>query len=207
MARYIGPTCKLARREGTDLFLKSPVRSLDSKCRLERKPGHAQTGRRPRVTVYGTQLREKQKLRRMYGIMEKQFRNYYKKAAQRKGSTGENLLQLLETRLDNVVYRMGFAVTRAEARQLVGHKAISVNGKAVTIPSFKVAPGDEIAIREKAKSQLRVQAALDIAEQVGAPEWMDVDLKAKKGIFKNAPDRSDLPAEIDESLVVALYSK
>ena len=207
MARYIGPTCKLARREGTDLFLKSPVRSLDSKCRLERKPGQTQTGRRPRVTVYGTQLREKQKMRRVYGIMEKQFRNYYKKAAQRKGSTGENLLQLLESRLDNVVYRMGFAVTRAEARQLVGHKAISVNGRAVNIPSFQVSAGDEIAIREKAKNQLRVQAAVEIAEQMGTPEWLEVDLKAKKGLFKNAPDRSDLPPDIDESQVVALYSK
>jgi len=207
MARYIGPTCKLARREGTDLYLKSPVRSLDTKCRLERKPGQSQTGRRPRVTVYGTQLREKQKLRRMYGIMEKQFRNYFKKAAQKKGSTGENLLEFLETRLDNVVYRMGFAVTRAEARQLVGHKAISVNGKMVNIASFKVAPGDEVAVRDRAKKQLRVQAAVDIAEQMGTPEWMEVDLKEKKGVFKNAPDRSDLPAEIDESLVVALYSK
>lgn len=207
MARYLGPTCKLARREGTDLFLKSPVRSLDSKCRLERKPGHAQTGRRPRVTVYGTQLREKQKLRRMYGMMEKQFRNYYKKAARKKGSTGENLLKLLESRLDNVVYRMGFAVTRAEARQLVAHKAISVSGETVSIPSYKVVPGEEIAIREKAKKQLRIQAALDITEQIGTPEWVEVDLKAKKGVFKNVPDRSDLPAEIDESLVVALYSK
>lgn len=207
MARYIGPTCKLARREGTDLYLKSPARSLDTKCRLERKPGQVQTGRRPRVTVYGTQLREKQKLRRMYGIMEKQFRNYFKKAALKKGSTGENLLEFLETRLDNVVYRMGFAVTRAEARQLVGHKGISVNGEMVNIPSYKVAPGDEIAIRDKAKNQLRIQAALDIAAQVGTPEWMEVDFKAKKGVFKNTPDRSDLPAEIDESLVVALYSK
>lgn len=207
MARYIGPTCKLSRREGTDLFLKSPVRSLDTKCRLERKPGQSQTGRRPRVTVYGTQLREKQKLRRMYGVMEKQFRNYYKKAAQRKGSTGENLLELLETRLDNVVYRMGFAVTRAEARQLVNHRAVKVNGRTVNIPSFKVSPGDEIEMRDKAKSQLRVQAAVDIAEQIGTPEWLEVDLKAKKGVFKNAPDRSDLPPDIDESLVVALYSK
>ena len=207
MARYIGPTCKLARREGTDLFLKSPVRPLDSKCRLERKPGQTQVGRRPRVTVYGTQLREKQKMRRIYGIMEKQFRNYYKKAAQKKGSTGENLLELLESRLDNVVYRMGFAVTRAEARQLVGHKAISVNGKLVNVPSYQISAGDEIAIRDKAKNQLRVQAALDIAEQVGTPEWLEVDMKARKGVFKNAPDRSDLPAEIDESLVVALYSK
>jgi small subunit ribosomal protein S4 len=143
----------------------------------------------------------------MYGVMEKQFRNYYKKAAQKKGSTGENLLELLESRLDNVVYRMGFAVTRAEARQLVGHKAISVNGKAVNIPSFQVAAGDEIAVREKARNQLRVQAAVDIAEQIGTPEWMEVDFKTKKGVFKNPPDRADLPAEIDESLVVALYSK
>ncbi len=143
----------------------------------------------------------------MYGVMEKQFRNYFKKAAQKKGSTGENLLEFLETRLDNVVYRMGFAVTRAEARQLVSHKGISVNGETVNIPSYKVSAGDEIAVRDKAKNQLRVQAALDIAEQIGAPEWMEVDLKAKKGVFKNVPDRSDLPAEIDESLVVALYSK
>ncbi|MFZ0487704.1 MAG: 30S ribosomal protein S4 [Arenicellales bacterium] len=207
MARYIGPTCKLARREGTDLFLKSAVRSLDSKCRLDRKPGQTQMGRRPRVTVYGTQLREKQKMRRIYGVMEKQFRNYYKKAAQKKGSTGENLLELLETRLDNVVYRMGFAVTRAEARQLVGHKGVSVNGRMVNIPSYQVSAGDEVGIRDRAKSQLRIQAAVDIAEQVGTPDWMEVDLKAKKGVFKNPPERSDLPAELDESLVVALYSK
>jgi small subunit ribosomal protein S4 len=207
MARYLGPTCKLARREGTDLFLKSPVRPLDSKCRIDKLPGQTGTGRRPRVTVYGTQLREKQKLRRMYGVMEKQFRNYYKAAAGQKGSTGENLLQMLECRLDNVVYRMGFAVTRAEARQLVGHKAIAVNGKTVNIPSFQVKPGDEIGIREKAKKQLRIQAALEIAEQVGIPHWIETDAKAAKGTFKTIPDRGDLPAEINEALVVALYSK
>lgn len=207
MARYLGPTCKLARREGTDLFLKSPIRQLDSKCRIDKVPGHSGTGRRPRVTVYGTQLREKQKLRRMYGVMEKQFRNYYKTAAGGKGSTGENLLQLLECRLDNVVYRMGFAVTRAEARQLVGHKAIAVNGQTVNIPSFQVKPGDEIVVRDKAKKQLRIQAAMEIAEQVGIPHWIEMDIKAVKGTFKMVPDRSDLPSEINESLVVALYSK
>lgn len=207
MARYLGPTCKLARREGTDLFLKSPVRPLDSKCRIDKTPGQSATGRRPRVTVYGTQLREKQKLRRMYGVMEKQFRNYYKAAARGKGSTGENLLQLLECRLDNVVYRMGFAVTRAEARQLVAHKAIAVNGRTVNIPSFQVKPGDEITVRDKAKKQLRIQAALEIAEQVGIPHWMETDVKGVKGTFKMLPDRSDLPSEINESLVVALYSK
>jgi len=191
MARYIGPTCKLARREGTDLFLK----------------GQSATARRPRTTVYGTQLREKQKLRRIYGVLEKKFRAYYDEAARRKGSTGEILLSLLESRLDNVVYRMGFAVTRAEARQLVSHKAIKVNGKIVNIPSFDVRAGDEVEIRDKAKKQLRIGAALEIAEQVGFPEWVSVDVGAKKGEFKATPARSDLPADIDESLVVALYSK
>ena len=199
MARYLGPKCKLARREGTDLFLKSPARALDSKCRIDKIPGQTATGRRPRVTVYGTQLREKQKLRRMYGVMEKQFRNYYAEAAQRRGSTGENLLQLLERRLDNVVYRMGFAVTRAEARQLVNHKGIMVNGRCVNIPSYQVTPGDAV--------QLRIQSAMEIAEQIGIPHWLEVDAKAVKGTFKSVPDRSDLPAEIDESQVVALYSK
>ena len=207
MARYLGPTCKLARREGTDLFLKSPVRALDSKCRIDKLPGQVGTGRRPRVTVYGVQLREKQKLRRMYGVMEKQFRNYYKDAAGMKGSTGENLLQLLECRLDNVVYRMGFAVTRAEARQLVSHKALMVNGRAVTIPSYQVKPEDVIEVREKAKKQLRIQAALEIAEQIGIPHWIETDIKGVKSTFKSVPDRGDLPAEINEALVVALYSK
>ena len=207
MARYIGPTCKLARREGTDLFLKSPVRPLESKCKIDKVPGQSSQGRRPRVTVYGTQLREKQKLRRMYGIMEKKFRSYYAEAARIKGSTGENLLTLLESRLDNVVYRMGFAVTRAEARQLVSHKSIKVNGTIVNVPSYDVKPGDEIEIREKAKKQLRIGAALEIAEQIGIPDWLSVEASSKKGVFKMAPERSELSADIDESLVVALYSK
>ena len=207
MARYLGPTCKLARREGTDLFLKSPVRPIDSKCKFERAPGFKAGARRPRITVFGTQLREKQKLRRMYGILEKQFRNYYTEAARLKGSTGENLLQLLERRLDNVVYRMGYAVTRAEARQLVSHNAVQVNGKRVNIPSYRVAPGDEIQIREKSKKQLRIEAALEIAEQIGFVPWVDVDVKQVKGVFKALPDRDELPPDINESLVVALYSK
>lgn len=207
MARYIGPTCKLARREGTDLFLKSPVRSLEDKCRFGKMPGQGTQARRARPTVYGTQLREKQKLRRMYGVLEKQFRSYYTEAARRAGSTGENLLSLLEGRLDNVVYRMGFAVTRAEARQLTGHNAITVNGSKVNIPSYQVSAGDVIEVREKSKKQLRIQSALEIAEQIGFVSWVEVDTKAAKGTFKQLPDRTDLPAEIDESLVVALYSK
>ena len=207
MARYIGPTCKLARREGTDLFLKSPARSLESKCKIDKVPGQNAQSRRPRTTVYGTQLREKQKLRRIYGVLEKKFRAYYGEAARIKGSTGENLLTLLESRLDNVVYRMGFAVTRAEARQLVSHKSVKVNGQLVNIPSFNVKAGDEIEIRDKAKKQLRISAALEIAEQIGIPDWLSVDSSSKKGVFKAAPERSELSADIDESLVVALYSK
>ncbi|MCL4127606.1 UNVERIFIED_CONTAM: hypothetical protein GTU68_036646 [Idotea baltica] len=207
MARYIGPTCKLARREGTDLFLKSPVRPLESKCKIDKVPGQSAQGRRPRVTVYGTQLREKQKLRRIYGVLEKKFRAYYAEAARIKGSTGENLLTLLESRLDNVVYRMGFAVTRAEARQLVSHKSIKVNGTIVNIPSYDVKAGDVVEIREKAKKQLRITSALEIAEQIGIPDWLSVDAGSKKGTFKMAPQRSELSADIDESLVVALYSK
>jgi len=206
MARYIGPTCKLSRREGTDLFLKGRARSLDTKCKLDKIPGqHGE--RRGRLSDYGLQLREKQKMRRIYGVLEKQFRNYFKKAAQAKGSTGENLLQLLECRLDNVVYRMGFAATRAEARQLVSHKAILVNEQVVNIPSYQVTPEDVVSIREKAKKQLRIQDALNITEQFGFPDWVDVDVKAMKGAFKSVPERSDLPAEINESLVVELYSK
>ncbi|MDJ0805329.1 MAG: 30S ribosomal protein S4 [Gammaproteobacteria bacterium] len=206
MARYIGPKCKLSRREGTDLFLKSRVRSLDSKCNMEKVPG--QMGdRRRRVSDYGLQLREKQKVRRIYGIMEKQFRNYYKSAAQNKGATGENLLQMLETRLDNVVYRMGFGATRAEARQLVSHKAIQVNGKIVNVPSYQVSAEDEISVREKAKKQVRIQGALSLAEQYGFVDWVEVDPKAMKGNFKRVPDRADLSAEINEQLVVELYSK
>ena len=207
MARYIGPTCKLARREGTDLFLKSPVRTIDSKCKFDRAPGVKAGGRRPRTTVYGTQLREKQKLRRIYGVMEKQFRSYYKEAARLPGSTGLNLLQLLESRLDNVVYRMGFGVTRAECRQLVSHKSIAVNGKKVNIASYQVKPGDEIEVVEKSKKQLRVTSALEIAEQIGFVPWVEVDVKAVKGQFKLLPDRADLPPDINEALVVALYSK
>lgn len=206
MARYIGPKCKLSRREGTDLFLKSRARSLEDKCKLDKVPGQ-HGDRRSRLSDYGLQLREKQKLRRIYGVLEKQFRNYFKKAASIKGSTGENLLQLLETRLDNVVYRMGFGTTRAEARQLVSHKAITVNGSVVNIPSFKVSPEDVVAIREKSKKQVRIQDSLALAEQYGFPEWVDVDAKKMEGKFKAVPERSDLPAEINEQLVVELYSK
>ena len=206
MARYLGPKCKLSRREGTDLFLKSSVRPIDSKCKFEVPPG-GPSQRRPRMSDYGLQLREKQKLRRMYGVLERQFRNYYKKAAGQKGSTGENLIRLLEGRLDNVVYRMGFAATRAEARQLVGHKGISVNGELVNIPSFQVKDGDAIAIREKASKQLRVQSALEIASQVGFPEWVEVDQKKMTGTLKQLPDRDDILPDINENLVVELYSK
>mgnify|MGYP002621012949 CR=1 FL=1 len=206
MARYLGPKCKLSRREGTDLFLKSSVRPLESKCKLEVPPGGAPQ-RRPRISDYGLQLREKQKLRRMYGVLERQFRNYYKRAAQQKGSTGENLLKLLEGRLDNVAYRMGFATTRAEARQLVSHKGLAVNGQVVNIPSYQVAPGDEIAIREKAKKQMRVQNALQLAGEAGLPEWVEVDLNKMSGVLKQLPDRDDILPDINENLVVELYSK
>ena len=206
MARYLGPKCKLSRREGTDLFLKSGVRPLESKCKLEVPPGGA-AQRRPRLSDYGLQLREKQKLRRMYGVLERQFRNYYKRAAQLKGSTGENLLRLLEGRPDNVVYRMGFAATRAEARQLVSHKGIEVNGQIVNIPSAQVSAGDAVGVREKAKKQLRVQNAIEIASQVGLPEWVDVDTKKMTGTLKSLPDRQDILPDINENLVVELYSK
>lgn len=206
MARYIGPTCKLSRREGTDLFLKSGARALDSKCKIETAPGqHGQ--RRGRLSDYGVQLREKQKVRRIYGVLEKQFRGYYKEAARRKGATGENLLKLLESRLDNVVYRMGFGATRSESRQLVSHKAISVNGKTVNIASFQVAAGDVVAVREKARNQLRVQNALNLAGQRSNVEWVDVNGEKKEGVFKRVPDRTDLPADINENLIVELYSK
>ena len=206
MARYLGPKCKLSRREGTDLFLKSGLRPLESKCKLDVPPGGA-AQRRPRLSDYGLQLREKQKLRRMYGVLERQFRNYYKKAAQLKGSTGENLLRLLEARLDNVVYRMGFASTRAEARQLVSHNGIEVNGQVVNIPSLQVNAGDAIGIRKKARKQLRIQNALEIAGQVGMPDWVDVDAKKMAGILKSLPDREDILPDINENLVVELYSK
>ncbi|NNF15348.1 MAG: 30S ribosomal protein S4 [Gammaproteobacteria bacterium] len=206
MARYLGPTCKLSRREGTDLFLKSGVRPLESKCKLEVPPGGA-AQRRPRVSDYGLQLREKQKLRRMYGVLERQFRNYYKTAARRKGSTGELLLQLLEGRLDNVVYRMGFASTRAAARQLVSHKGIEVNGSLVNIPSYQVSAGEIISVREKARKQARIQSAMDIASQVGRPDWVEVDEKKLSGVFKALPERDDILPDINENLVVELYSK
>jgi|TARA_B110000977_G_C10959633_1_gene448005 small subunit ribosomal protein S4 len=206
MARYIGPTCKLSRREGTDLFLKSGVRSLDSKCKAETLPG-VQGARRGRLSDYGVQLREKQKVRRLYGVLEKQFRGYYKEAARRKGATGENLLQLLEGRLDNVVYRMGFGSTRAESRQLVAHSSILVNGTRVNIPSYQVEAGDVVSIREKAKKQLRIQSSLAVASNRGAVEWVDVDTTKLEGTLKALPDRGELPAEINENLIVELYSK
>ena len=207
MARYLGPTCKLSRREGTDLLLKSRARPLDSKCQIDKMPGEQAGKTRQRLSNYGTQLREKQKLRRIYGILERQFRNYYFKASHIKGSTGENLLKLLECRLDNVVYRMGFGVTRAEARQLVSHKAIMVNGKVVSIPSYQVLPADTVSVSEAGKKQMRIQDSLNIAEQYGFPEWVDVNSKKMEGIFKSVPERGDLPPDINEQLVVELYSK
>ena len=206
MARYLGPKCKLSRREGTDLFLKSRGKSLEGKCKLDQAPGQ-HGSKRGRMSDYATQLREKQKLRRIYGVLERQFRNYYKSAAQRKGSTGQNLLNLLESRLDNVVYRMGFAATRAEARQLVSHKGIHVNGSLLNIPSYQVKAGDVISVREKAKTQLRIKDALGVAEQYGFPIWLDVDASKMQGIFKSSPDRAELGTDINEQLVVELYSK
>lgn len=206
MARYIGPKCKLSRREGTDLFLKSARRGLDTKCKLDTRPGQ-HGAKMTRVSEYGHQLREKQKIRRMYGVLERQFRTYFSKAAQRKGATGENLLHILESRLDNVVYRMGFASTRAEARQLVSHKAIEVNGKPVNIPSYLLRASDTVAIREKARGQLRIKSSLDLAEASGFPSWVDVDAKNFKGVFKSLPDRAEIAADINEQLVVELYSK
>ena len=206
MARYIGPTCKLARREGTDLFLKSGVRSMDSKCNLETKPGMHGAGR-GRLSDYGLQLREKQKVRRIYGVLEKQFRNYYKEASRLRGSTGENLLRLLECRLDNVVYRMGFGSTRAEARQIVSHRSIMVNGNVLNIPSYQVKPGDVVSVCEKAKGQLRVRAALELAGQRADVHWVDVDSTKMEGTFKMPPERQDLSQDINENLIVELYSK
>ncbi|HDB3929985.1 TPA: 30S ribosomal protein S4 [Vibrio cholerae O1 biovar El Tor str. Inaba RND18826] len=206
MARYLGPKLKLSRREGTDLFLKSGVRAIDTKCKIDNVPG-VHGARRGRLSEYGVQLREKQKVRRIYGVLEKQFRNYYKEAARLKGNTGENLLQLLEGRLDNVVYRMGFGATRAEARQLVSHKAILVNGKVVNVPSFNVAANDVVAVREKAKKQSRIKAALEVAEQREKPTWIEVDVNTMEGTFKRMPERSDLSADINEQLIVELYSK
>ena len=206
MARYLGPKLKLSRREGTDLFLKSGVRPLDSKCKAETIPGQ-HGARRGRLSDYGLQLREKQKVRRLYGILEKQFRSYYKEAARRKGATGENLLQLLEGRLDNVVYRMGFGSTRAEARQLVSHKSIVVNGQTVNIPSYQVKSGDVVAIREKSKTQDRIKTALQLSSQRADCAWIDVNAGKMEGTYKSVPERADLSAEINENLIVELYSK
>jgi len=208
MARYIGPTCKLSRREGVDLGLKSPARSLDSKCKLEQPPGQHGASRRQRLSDYALQLREKQKVRRMYGVLEKQFRNYYKKAAQRKGATGENLLALLEGRLDNMTYRMGFAITRAEARQLVSHRLIEVNGKVVNIPSFQMSAGDRISVREKARNHLRIKEAVEVSRDLDlvAP-WVEVESDKLEGTVKSLPERDDLPPDINENLIVELYSK
>jgi small subunit ribosomal protein S4 len=207
VARYIGPKCKLARREGTDLFLKSARRSLDSKCKLDSKPGQHGVRSGLRLSDYGKQLREKQKLRRTYGLLERQFQRYFAEAARRRGSTGENLLQLLESRLDNVVYRMGFGSTRAEARQLVTHRAVTINGKTNNVPSAWVKAGDVVAVKEGAKTQLRIVDALQLAEKIGFPSWVEVDVKKMAGTFKGAPDRSEFGQDINESLVVELYSK
>jgi small subunit ribosomal protein S4 len=206
MGKYRGPTCKLSRREGTDLFLKSRGNPLESKCKIETKPGQ-HGARRGRDSDYALQLRAKQRIRRIYGVLEKQFRNYYKKADQKKGATGVNLLEMLEQRLDNVVYRMGFAGTRAEARQLVSHKAIVVNGTVTNVPSYQVKEGDVVEVREKAKKQERIANAMNAAEQYGMPEWVEVNAKAMSGTFKRVPERDELPAELSENLVVELYSK
>jgi small subunit ribosomal protein S4 len=207
MARYIGPKCKLSRREGTDLMLKSGVRALDSKCKIDQPPGQHGTSRKGKLSDYGTQLREKQKVRRIYGVLERQFSNYYKEAARLKGATGENLLQLLESRLDNVVYRMGFGATRSEARQLVSHRSITLNGRRVNIASMQVQPGDVIAVYEKSRTQLRIKSAMELASQRGTHTWIAVDYAKMEGTFKSLPERADLPSEINESLIVELYSK
>ena len=208
MARYIGPTCKLARREGTDLFLKSPARPLDKKCKLEQKPGQHGAAKKAKNSDYSVQLREKQKVKRIYGVLERQFRRYYAEASRRRGATGENLLQLLECRLDNIVYRLGFAVTRAQARQMVAHRGVKVNGKFVDVPSYQVQVGDVVALADRAKEQLRVKEALTLSQEMDlAPGWLEVDAAKAQGVFKQLPDRSDLSADINENLIVELYSK
>ena len=208
MAKYIGPKCKLMRREGADLSLKSSRRAVDTKCKIDNPPGmHGAGTRRPRVSDYGLQLREKQKLRRIYGVLERQFRNYYQEASRLKGSTGENLLQLLEARLDNVVYRMGFGSTRAEARQLVSHKAILVNGKIVNVASYMVRPADVVSVRENSRKQARIVESMSLAELIGFPDWIDINHSQFEGTFKAFPLRSELPPDINEQLIVELYSK
>lgn len=206
MARYLGPKCKLSRREGTDLFLKSARRSLDTKCKLDSRPGQ-HGAKSTRISEYGTQLREKQKIRRMYGVLERQFRTYFDKAIAKRGATGEVLLQMLESRLDNVVYRMGFASTRAEARQLVSHKSMEVNGKPVNIPSYLLRATDVVSVREKSRAQLRIKSSLELAEQNGFPSWVEVDPKNFKGTFKQLPERAEFASDVNEQLVVELYSK
>jgi len=207
VARYIGPKAKLSRREGTDLFLKSARRSLDSKCKLDVKPGQHGVKSGARTSDYGNQLREKQKVKRMYGVLERQFRRYFAEADRQKGNTGETLLKLLESRLDNVAYRMGFGSTRAEARQLVSHKAITVNASSVNIPSYMVKAGDVIAVRDKSKAQTRIAEALQLAQQVGMPAWVEVNIEKATGTFKKSPDRDEFGADINESLIVELYSR
>ena len=207
MARYTGPRCRLSRREGMDLMLTSRTRSLDSKCKLDAPPGQHGARRQRRSSDYALQRREKQKLRRMYGVLERQFRNYYKKAARRKGATGENLLRLLECRLDNIVYRMGFGSTRAESRQLVSHKSVMVNGRCVNIPSYQVVLSDVVTVRERSRKQQRIQDSLALTEQYGFPGWVEVDVEKMEGILKSLPEREELPPDINEQLVVELYSK
>jgi small subunit ribosomal protein S4 len=207
VARYLGPKAKLSRREGTDLYLKSARRAISDKAKFDSKPGQHGRTSGSRTSDFGLQLREKQKVKRMYGVLERQFRRYFAEAERRKGNTGANLLTLLESRLDNVVYRMGFGSTRAEARQLVSHKAIAVNGEVVNIASYLVKAGDVVAVREKAKKQLRVTEALKLAESIGLPAWVQVDSSKLEGTFKKVPDRDEFGAEINESLIVELYSR
>ena len=207
MARYLGPKAKLSRREGADLLLKSARRSISDKAKFDSKPGQHGRTSGSRTSDYGLQLREKQKVKRMYGVLEKQFRRYFAEAERRKGNTGSNLLVLLESRLDNVVYRMGFGSTRAESRQLVGHKGVTVNGQVVNIPSYSVKAGDVVAVREKAKKQTRVHEAVKLAESIGMPGWVAVDGTKLEGVFKKAPDRDEFGADINESLIVELYSR
>ena len=207
MARYLVPNAKLSRREGTDLFLKSARRSIGDKAKFDSKPGQHGRTSGARMSDYGSQLREKQKVKRMYGVLERQFRRYFEEADRRKGNTGANLLSLLESRLDNVVYRMGFGSTRAEARQLVSHKAMTVNGASVNIPSYAVKAGDVISVRDKAKKQNRVVEALQLAQQVGMPAWVEVSVDKTEGVFKSVPDRDQFAADVNESLIVELYSR
>ncbi|WBF65512.1 MAG: 30S ribosomal protein S4 [Candidatus Kinetoplastibacterium crithidii] len=207
MARYIGPKCKLSRREGTDLFLKSARRSFDSKCKSESKPGQHGRISGARTSDYGSQMREKQKLKRMYGILEKQFRKYFRESERLRGNTGETLIKLLESRLDNVVYRMGFGSTRAESRQLVNHRAIEVNGKVVDIASLSVKAGDRISIRNRSRNQSRIKESIKLAENIGIPQWVDVDIEKLTGVFKTSPDRADVARDINESMIVELYSR